>query len=117
MTGSQVWVRISVFASAMSGTFSVITTSFTRTLPAEIGGLRSEMRGEIGGLRLSMEARFRAVDARFDATNAKIESLDRDVQLLMNREFDVLATNLRIIRLSAWPAPRSCASRIRTTQG
>ena len=83
MTEPQVWVLIGVFAAAMLCTLTVITTSFTRTLRAEIGGVRAE----IGGLRESMEARFRAVDARFEATNSKIDSLDRDVQLLMNREF------------------------------
>ena len=67
-------------------------------LHGEIGGLRgemvsgfssirSELRSEIGGLRAEMTARFEAVDARFDTVNTKIEGLDRDVQLLMNREF------------------------------
>ena len=67
-------------------------------LHGEMGGLRgemvsgfssvrSELRSEIGGLRAEMNARFEAVDARFDTVNTKIEGLDRDVQLLMNREF------------------------------
>ena len=63
-------------------------------LHGEIGGLRGEMvsgfssiRSEIGGLRAEMNARFEAVDARFDTVNTKIEGIDRDVQLIMNREF------------------------------
>jgi len=36
-TEPQVWVLIGVFAAAMFGTLTVITTSFTRTLRAEIG--------------------------------------------------------------------------------
>ena len=38
------------------------------------------MRTELGGLRTEMNARFESVDHRLDG-------MDRDIQLLMNREF------------------------------
>jgi hypothetical protein len=47
---------------------------------AELVGTRGELEGQIGGLRGEM-------NARFDAVHVKIDGLDRDVQLLMNREF------------------------------
>ena len=38
------------------------------------------MRTELGGLRTEMNARFESVDHRLDG-------MDRDIQLLMSREF------------------------------
>ena len=105
LTEPQTWTTIGVLAAALLGTITLVSTMLMRTITAQIGGLRgeigglrgemvsgfssvrSELRSEIGGLRAEMNARFEAVDARFDAVNTKIEGLDRDVQLLMNREF------------------------------
>jgi hypothetical protein len=60
-------------------------------LNAQIGGLREEMNAQIGGLREEMNAQIGGLrgemNARFDAVHVKIDGLDRDVQLLMNREF------------------------------
>ena len=105
LTEPQTWTTIGVLAAALLGTITLVSTMLMRTITAQIGGLRgeisglrgemvsgfssvrSELRREIGGLRAEMNARFEAVDARFDMVNTKIEGLDRDVQLLMNREF------------------------------
>lgn len=75
MTEPQVWTMIGVFAALMFGMLTIVST-FVRVVRSEIGGLR----GEIGGLRAEMNARFEMVDE-------KLAYLDRDVQLLMNREF------------------------------
>jgi hypothetical protein len=97
----QVWTLIAVFATIMVGTQTLLITgvrsqigSLRTELKADIGGLRGEMNAQIGGLRGEMNARFErvdaqfaAVDARFDALTSKVDHLDRDVQLLMNREF------------------------------
>lgn len=80
MTEPQVWVLIGVFAASMFGLIGIVTTGFSRLLRSEIGGLRAEIGGEIGSLRAEMNARFEGVDRRLDY-------LDRDVQLLMKREF------------------------------
>ena len=105
LTEPQTWTTIGVLAATLLGTITLVSTMLMRTITAQIGGLRgeigglrgemvsgfssvrSELRSEIGGLRAEMNARFEAVDARFDTVNTKIEGIDRDVQLLMNREF------------------------------
>jgi hypothetical protein len=76
MTEPQVWTLIGVFAAAVSGMITVVSTLFVRVIRSEIGGLR----GEIGGLRGEMNARFEAIDRRFDY-------LDRDVQALTKHVF------------------------------
>jgi hypothetical protein len=76
MTEPQVWTLIGVFAAAVFGMITVVSTLFVRVIRSEIGGLR----GEIGGLRGEMNARFEAIDRRFDY-------LDRDVQALTKHVF------------------------------
>jgi hypothetical protein len=98
MTEPQVWTLIGVFAAAVFGMITVVSSLFVRVIRSEIGGLRGEMLGEIsglrgqmlgeisglrdevGGLRGEMNARFEAMDRRFDY-------LDRDVQALMKHVF------------------------------
>lgn len=69
MTEPQVWTMIGVFAALMFGTMTLVSTLFVRVVRTEIGGLRGELLGEIRSL------------------NVKVDGLDRDVQLLMSREF------------------------------
>lgn len=78
VTEPQVWTMIGVFTALMFGMLTTVSTLFVRVVRAEIGGLRSEMN-----------ARFETVDARFDSVHSKIDGLDRDVQLLMRREFGI----------------------------
>ncbi|WP_308466967.1 hypothetical protein [Rathayibacter soli] len=90
MTEPPVWPLIGVFAAAVFGMITVVSTLFVRVICSEINGLRGEigglhgeiggLRGEIGGLRGEMNARFEAVERRFDY-------LDRDVQALMKHVF------------------------------
>jgi hypothetical protein len=87
VTEPQVWTMIGVFTALMFGMLTVVSTLFVRVVRSEIGGVRAELvgtrgelEGQIGGLRGEM-------NARFDAVHVKIDGLDRDVQLLMNREF------------------------------
>ena len=78
MTEPQVWTMIGVFTALMFGMLTTVSTLFVRVIRSEIGGLRGEMK-----------ARFEAVDSRFDGMNVKFDNLDRDVQLLMRREFGI----------------------------
>ena len=105
MTEPQVWVLIGVVGAAMFGMITIVAVSFTRTLTAAIGGVRSEiaglesgLRGEISGLRESMNARFESINARFELVDARFEAmdakfsgkfevLDRDIQALSRRVF------------------------------
>jgi hypothetical protein len=91
---AQTWAVIGVLAAAFFGTMALIPTMFTHVLRTEIGSVRTEIgavrtelraeigavRTELGGLRTEMNARFESVDHRLDG-------MDRDIQLLMNREF------------------------------
>ena len=68
MTEPQVWTLIAVFATIMVGTQTLLITG----VRSQIAGLRTELKSDIGGLRVH---------------TSKVDHLDRDVQLLMNREF------------------------------
>lgn len=103
LTEPQVWTLLGVFTAMIFGMFTLVSTVFIRVLRTEIGSVRgeigsvrgeidsvrSELRTEIGALRAEMNARFEAVDARFDVVNVKMDGLDRDVQVLMHREFGI----------------------------
>ena len=76
MTEPQVWVLIGVFATAVLGMMSWQTISFNRTIRTEIGRIDTK----IDALEGKMGARFEIIERRLDY-------LDRDVQLIMKREF------------------------------
>ena len=63
MTEPQVWTLIGVFAAALFGMLTLMSTMFLNVIRAEIGGLESRL-------------------------SAKIEILDRDVQSIARRVFD-----------------------------
>ncbi|WP_229842075.1 hypothetical protein [Pseudolysinimonas yzui] len=69
MTEPQVWVLIGVFAAALFGMFTIVSTLFIRVIRSEIGGLRSEMLG------------------RFDLLEQRVDGLDRGVQALVKHTF------------------------------
>ncbi len=74
MNDPQIWTLIAVFAAAMLGGFTLVITSLSRVIRAEVGGLRSEVRGDAAGL-----------NARFDALERRIDHIDRDVQGIIDR--------------------------------
>ena len=76
MTEPQVWVLIGVFAAAMFGMIGIVNGNFVRVLRSEIGGVRSEIS--------RLDAKIDALDAKL---TVRLDYLDRDVQLLMKREF------------------------------
>lgn len=90
MTEPQVWTLIGVFATALFGMLTLMSTMFVRVVRTEIGSVRAEVgsvrteigsvRTEIAGLRTEMRAEIRRLDQRFD-------SLDRDVQAIARRVF------------------------------
>ncbi len=67
MTEPQVWTLIGVFAAAMFGMITIVSTLFVQVMRSEFG----------------------RVGARFDAMNARIDNLDRDVQALMRHTFGI----------------------------
>ena len=74
MTEPQVWVLMGIFATAVFGMLGWQTVTFNRTIES---------------LRRELQAFRESFDAKFDVVNHKIDGLDRDVQLLMRREFGV----------------------------
>ena len=81
MTEPQVWVLIGVFAAAVFGMLTIMSTLFVRVLRSEISGVRGEIggvRGEIGGVRGEM----RSIHERLDR-------LDRDINALMKHTFGI----------------------------
>lgn len=80
---------IGIFATAMLGGMTLMTTQFNRVLRAEIGGLRSEMHGEIGGLRSEMRAGFEVVNVRLDSLDTRLTRVEGKVD-----DLDTELTNL-----------------------
>lgn len=44
MNEPQIWVLIGVFAAAIFGMITIVSTLFVQVIKAEIGGLRTEIR-------------------------------------------------------------------------
>ena len=63
MNDPEIWTVIGVFAAAMLGGLTLVVTSLSRVIRAEVSG----------------------VNSRLDATNTRLEHLDRDVQALTRR--------------------------------
>lgn len=83
MTEPQVWTLIGVFAAALFGLLTIMSTMFVRVLRAELGGVNTRIDGvhaRIDGLQAEIAARFEGVDRRID-------HLDRDVQMLVRHTF------------------------------
>lgn len=59
MNEPQVWVLIGVFAAAMFGMITVVSTLFVHVVKAEIAGLRHEVLGEIRALDRDVTALYR----------------------------------------------------------
>lgn len=115
MNDPQIWTLIGVFAAIVVGGMSIMTTLLGRSITAavtglraemaglraevsaEIGGLRGEMGAEIGGLRgeirslrAEMDARFEAVNYRFDAVDTRITGLHTE----MNTRFESMGARI-----------------------
>ena len=78
------WTLIGVFAATIFGVLGVVSSTFTRVLRAEIGGLRGEMIARFE----RVDAQFERVDAQFARIDQRIDHLDRDVQALTRKVFD-----------------------------
>lgn len=90
MTEPQVWTLIGVFAATIFGVLGVVSSTFTRVLRAEIGGLRGEMIARFERVDAQFErvdAQFERVDAQFARIDQRIDHLDRDVQALTRHVF------------------------------
>ena len=94
MNEPQVWTLIGVFAAALFGVLTLMSTMFLRVLRTEIGSVRTEMdsvRNEIGALRGEMNSGLSAVRTEIrrveDVMTTRFEHLDRDVSAISRRVF------------------------------
>lgn len=71
MTEPQVWTLIGVFATALFGMITLMSTMFVRIIRTEIGSLRAEISSEFRGI------------------NQRIDRLDSDVNALMKHAFGI----------------------------
>lgn len=112
MSDPQAWTMIGIFASAMLGGMTLMTTQFSRVLRAEIGGLRGELGGEIGGLRgelggLRGELRGEIdvlrteMRAGFEVMNVRLDSLDTRLTRVEGK-VDDLDTELTHLATRFW---------------
>lgn len=69
LTEPQVWTIIGVFGAVMLGAFTLVISVFRFTM--------TSMRNEL----------VSRMDAGFESMNRRMDHLDRDVQLLMPRDF------------------------------
>ncbi|MFS0883832.1 hypothetical protein [Aeromicrobium sp. 179-A 4D2 NHS] len=91
LTEPQVWTLIGVFAATVFGVLGVVSSTFTRVLRAEIGGLRGEIVAKFERVDAQFErvdAQFERVDAQFARLDTRIDHLDRDVQALTRKVVD-----------------------------
>lgn len=108
MNEPQVWTLIGVFAAALFGMLTLMSTMFLRVLRTEIGSVRTEIgsvrneigsvrnemdsvRNEIGALRGEMNSGLSAVRTEIrrveDVMTTRFEHLDRDVSAISRRVF------------------------------
>jgi hypothetical protein len=71
VTEPQVWTLIGVFATALFGMITLMSTMFIRIIRTEIGSLKTEMSSEFRGI------------------NQRIDRLDADVNAIMKHAFGI----------------------------
>ena len=105
MSDPQAWTMIGIFASAMLGGMTLMTTQFSRVLRAEIGGLRGELGGEIGGLRGELRGEIDVLRtemrAGFEVMNVRLDSLDTRLTRVEGK-VDDLDTELTHLATRFW---------------
>lgn len=89
MNDPQVWTLIGVFAAAMLGGITLLTTQLNRTITAGFKAIDARFET----VEKTMNAKFDAVDAKFDAVHVKLDHLDRDVSALSKRVFGIDRTD------------------------
>ena len=100
MTEPQVWTLIGVFAAAMFGTLTLMSTMFLRTMQNGFDGVRTEMRNEFASVRTEFRNEFASVRTEsgsefagmrteIRAIHERIDHLDRDVNAIYRHIFDI----------------------------
>lgn len=96
MNDPQVWTLIGVFAAAILGGITLLTTQLNRTIIAGFKAIDARfvtVEKTMDAKFDAVDAKFDAVDAKFDAVHVKLDHLDRDVSALSKRVFGIDRTD------------------------
>lgn len=100
MTEPQVWTLIGVFAAAMFGMMTLLSTMFLRTmqngfdsvrteLRNEFASVRTEFRNEFASVRTESGSEFTSVCTEIRALHERIDHLGRDVSAIYRHTFGI----------------------------
>lgn len=111
MTEPQAWTLIGVFAAAMFGTMTLMSTMFLRTMQNgfdsvrtefrtefdsvrtefrnEFASVRTEFRNEFASVRAESGSEFANVRTEIRAIHDRIDHLDRDVSAIYRHIFGI----------------------------
>lgn len=111
ITEPQVWTLIGVFAAAMFGTLTLMSTMFLRTMQNGFDGVRTELKNEFASVRTEFRNEFASVRTEFRnefasvrtesgtefsgvraeirAIHERIDHLDRDVSAIYRHIFGI----------------------------
>ena len=89
MTEPQVWTLIGVFAAAMFGTMTLMSTMFLRTMQNGFDSVRTEFRNEFASVRAESGSEFANVRTEIRAIHDRIDHLDRDVSAIYRHIFGI----------------------------
>lgn len=94
VSDAQTWTLIAGFLAIMVAMSSLLLRvvrveirSVRSDLSAEIRAVRSDLSAEIGSARSDLSAEIGSIRSAIAVLGHKVDGLDRDVQLLFNREF------------------------------
>lgn len=85
VTDPQIWVLIGTFSAVLVGVLTLTVGLTLRTVRAEIGQVRHELRGEIKVLSADIARVEGVMNARFETVERRLDGLDRDVTALTKR--------------------------------
>ncbi|PFG31822.1 hypothetical protein ATJ78_2803 [Paramicrobacterium agarici] len=96
MTEPQVWTLIGVFAAALFGMLTLMSTTFIRVVRTEISSLRHELKADMAtgfaAVRADitrLDGRMDRLDGRMDRLEERVDSIDNDVQALTKRSYGI----------------------------
>jgi hypothetical protein len=87
LTELQVWVLIGVFAAAFFSLIGIVTTNFNRTMNARFEAMDARFETMSGIMDARFESMRTEMNAKFDIINVKLENMDRDIQALSRHVF------------------------------
>lgn len=85
MNDPQVWTLLGIFAAAMLGGMTLMTTQLSRVIRAEVGRIDGTLSARIEGLDGKLSTRMDGLDVRLGRIERKVEDLDKELTNLAAR--------------------------------